>query len=94
MTLHGSLQHKSLLDEPKGYSATKKGQELFTIGKLVTVFVHLMEVWYAGFTDGLQLNELIDCDKRLEDGDADHSVLDRRRLLGPHFTIKVEGRHR
>ena len=87
MTLNQSLQDTiTRVLKRKDIQRQRKVKNYSKLEHLRQFFVHLIEVWYAGSADGLQLSEFIENDETLEDGDTDYSA--EGDFLGPHCTIK------
>jgi hypothetical protein len=80
VTLNQSLQDTlNRVFKRKESQRQRKVKDYMKLEQLRQFYVHLIELWYAGPADRLQLSEFIDFDDNLEDGDISYSG--RRRLL-------------
>ena len=86
VTLNQSLQDTvNRVLKRKESQRQRKVKDYMKLEQLRQFYVHLIELWYAGPADRLQLSEFIDFDESLEDGDI--SYTGEGDFFGPHCTV-------
>ena len=87
MTASQSLQDTiTRVLKRKDFQRQRKVKDFSVLEHLRQFFVHLIEVWYAGSADDLQLSEFMDFEESCDDGDTGYTG--EGDFLGPHCTIK------